>query len=450
VPIKGVLLLVFFAGSLPVCLVRPFYGILLWTVIAFLNPQSSLFYWSVANTFPWAIAVAVPTLIGFALFPKEWKNLKSSKFFFVIVMWVWFTITSFVSTHTPVFVHHAGDTWYRWGYVSKVLLMTMVAAAIINSFERLRILVLVMAGCLGFFVAKSFPFILLTGGSARLYGPEFSMIADNNDFGLALNMTLPLFFYLAQTESRRWVRRLCGVLFVMTIPAIFFTYSRGALTGLIAILGLILLRSRQRLVLFPVIVFGVTVALLFAPAAWKHRMDPTRPDAIDGSARSRLNAWQYSWNLAQDYPVAGGGFGTFTNELFARYAPNIADIHGPHSIYFQVLAEHGFVGLALYLAVISSCFVTVHRLRKRARFYGDKVVLAYTDMFRFSLVGFLTSGLFLGRAYFDYFFSIVACLAVLEKLAQREWAEDAAEASEEMEPEPSGPEVFLPEREAAR
>jgi probable O-glycosylation ligase (exosortase A-associated) len=430
VPIKGILLFAAMLGSLPVCLFRPFYGILVWTVIAFLNPQSSLFYWHAADSFPWAVAVAVPTLIGIVLFEPNWNNLKSSKVTLIAILWIWFTITTFISTHTPVFIHHAGDTWFHWNFVSKVLLFTVVMIVVVDSFERLRILVLVIGGCFGYFVLKSFPFIILTGGAFRLYGPDFSMIADNNDFGLALNMTAPIFFFLAQTESRRWVRWLCGFLFVITIPAVFFTYSRGALTGLIVVSAMMLLRSRQRFLLIPVIGFGILVAILFAPPAWKHRMDPTRPDAVDGSARSRLNAWQYSWNLARDYPVTGGGFATFTTRLFEVYAPSARDIHGPHSIYFQILAEHGFVGVALYLTLIGSCFASAFRLVRRAKFLDDRILLAYTNMLRFSLIGFLTSGIFLGRAYFDYFFSIIACLAVLERLATRVEFEAVVEEEE--------------------
>ena len=32
-------------------------------------------------------------------------------------------------------------------------------------------------------------------------------------------------------------------------------------------------------------------------------------------------------------------------EMFARYAPDPDDVHDAHSIYFEVLGEHGFVGL---------------------------------------------------------------------------------------------------------
>jgi len=150
-------------------------------------------------------------------------------------------------------------------------------------------------------------------------------------------------------------------------------------------------------------------------------MDPGQ--GLDDSARERLNAWTFSWNLAADYPITGGGFATFTPELFARYAPSATDVRGPHSVYFQILGEHGFVGLLLYLTLISSCLMTVRRLATRARYRGDVQIANYAHMFQFSMVGFLVSGLFLGRAYFDYFFSIIACLVILEALAQKEWTQ---------------------------
>ena len=440
-PLRGLFLLTFFVVSIPVCFLRPFYGILLWTVVAFLNPQS--YIWVAAATFPWALAVAVPTLIGFPLFCNGWKNLNSGKVFLIVTLWIWFTITTVLSVTNPVFQHHSTDTWYRWQFVSKVLLMTLVTVAIVDSLPRLRTLLLVIAGCFGFYVLKAFPFMIMTGGQFRLYGPENSMISDNNDFGLALNMTLPLFFFLAQTETKRWVKRLFAFLFLITIPAVFFTYSRGAVLGLVVVMGLMFLQLKRRMVLIPVVGLGVAVALLFAPEAWKERMDPTSDNVVDASARERLNAWAFSWNLASDYPIAGGGFATFTPQLFGEYAPVAIDIHGPHSVYFGLLAEHGFIGLILYLSLVFSCFVSAHRLVKLARFYEDPVVVSYTNMFRFSLLGFLASGTFLGRAYFDYFFTIVACLIVLERVARQKWTRNL-ETENQTAMEADDERIFLP------
>jgi probable O-glycosylation ligase (exosortase A-associated) len=424
-PLRAIFLIAFLVMSLPICFFRPVYGILLWICLAFVNPQS--FSWAF-DAFPWAAAVAVPTILGMLVFDRKFDRFNSAQFWLLVLLWMWFTVTTVVSTNTAEFAHHATDTWDKWKFVSKILVMTACTIPIVSSFQRLRYLLLTIAACFGLYVVKALPFIIMTGGAFRLYGPERSMIADNNDFGLALNMTLPIYFFLAQTESKPWVKRMLGILFLITIPAIFFTYSRGAMIGLAAVLLLMLLRSSRRLALIPVLVLGVVVAVYFAPDAWQERMNPNRPDAVDASARSRLEAWAFARALAADYPITGGGFATFTQELFDRYDVPLREI-GPHSVFFQVLAEHGYVGLALYLSLILSCFVTTRRLRKRARLRGDQDVGRYAQMLEFSLIGFLASGVFLGRAYFDYFFTIVACVIILGRLGkEREAAAAPAES----------------------
>jgi len=127
-----------------------------------------------------------------------------------------------------------------------------------------------------------------------------------------------------------------------------------------------------------------------------------------------------------DYPITGGGFETFTRELFGRYAPDSNDVHGPHSIYFGVLAEHGFVGLAIYMFVLYSCWRRCRRLARTATLYNDQIVFNYAKMFELSLIGFTTSGMFLGRAYFDYWFTILACTLILKRLALAAWREEAS------------------------
>jgi putative inorganic carbon (HCO3(-)) transporter len=413
---RSILLLAFLIPSLPVCFVRPFYGILLWTFIAFTSLQ---WYAYSAHMLPVAMLVAIPTLLGAAIFGRGWRNLLTKECGLLLGLWIWFTITTFVAGGNPVFADHADELWPRWQFVSKIFLMTALAVVVVDSFARLRTLLIVIAGSFAFFVVKALPWLIGTGGADRVYGPENSMIADNNDFGLALNMTLPLFFFLAQSEQRAWVKRLFWCLFLATIPVIFFTYSRGALLGLIAVLGLMLLCLKQRIVLLPVLVVGLLIAALLAPPEWRQRMDPTSRNAMDASAQSRINAWTFCWRLASDYPITGGGFQTFTPRLFERYAPTVLDVHGPHSIYFGILAEHGFVGLLLYLALVGACFASTHRIVKWAKFQGDEIAANYGNMLRFALVGFLTSGLFLGRAYFDYYYTLIACIVVLQAICKR-------------------------------
>jgi probable O-glycosylation ligase (exosortase A-associated) len=312
--------------------------------------------------------------------------------------------------------------------------MTITTICVVDSFDRLRIFLLVIAACLGVFVLKDLPFMIATGGSFRLYGPPQSMIADNNDFGLALNMTLPLFFFLGKTEPNGRIRMFMYFMALITVPAIFFTYSRGALLGLGVVAMILFLRVKKRILLLPVLGLATLAAVVLAPASWQDRMSFFLNGKLDASALSRFNSWTFSWRLASDFPIMGGGFETFTPELFQRYATTATDVHGPHSVYFGVLAEHGFPGLILYLLLVLSCLASLQRVIRSARFRGDQRAIDYADMLRLSIVAFLVSGVFLGRAYFDFYFSIVACVAILSHVCREAWAEnDAVEFDESAE-----------------
>ena len=64
--------------------------------------------------------------------------------------------------------------------------------------------------------------------------------------------------------------------------------------------------------------------------------------------------------------------------------------------------------------------------------YGDEQSATTPTCCRFSLVGFLASGAFLGSTYFDFYFMIVACTAILKRVCYEEWAAgtDSAEDQE--------------------
>lgn len=432
--LRAALLFSVLLPCVPVCFFRPFVGVILWTIISFASPQR--YAWGAAETLPSAELIAVPTILGFLVFSGGWKRLISRESVLIMIFWAWTIVTSINASLNPIFALHADLTWIRFQVVSKILLMTMVTIGIVDSFGRLKTFVITIAACFSFYVVKAIPFMIASAGSYRLHGPPKSAVEDNNDLGLALNMTLPLLLFLAQTETHPRLKRLFWFLFLVLFPGIFCTYSRGALVGLVAVIGLMLIQLKQRAVLIPALLLAIAIAVVFAPQQWKERMNLTNEETtLDKSAMSRINAWTFAWNLVNDYPVAGGGFDTFQRYLFQRYAPDNSDVHGPHSVYFGVLGEHGFVGLGLYLTLVCSCFMSLRRIIKGARARGDDIAEAYAHMFQFSLVAFLTCGLFLGRAYFDYYFTLVACLVILKRACLSAWREGRLVGSQEQESE---------------
>jgi O-antigen ligase len=120
------------------------------------------------------------------------------------------------------------------------------------------------------------------------------------------------------------------------------------------------------------------------------------------------------------YPVTGGGLKTFSPELYQRYTPEL-DFAGPHSIYFQTLGEHGFVGLALFLLLLGTSFYSLQGIRRRARSFPPiQWMIPYSHMLEIGLLAFVISGAFLELANFDLFYQVIASIAILKILGWRE------------------------------
>jgi putative inorganic carbon (HCO3(-)) transporter len=148
---------------------------------------------------------------------------------------------------------------------------------------------------------------------------------------------------------------------------------------------------------------------------------------LDNSAELRLNAWRFAFELAKYYPITGGGLKTFTPELYQRFTPQL-EFAGPHSIYFQTLGEHGFVGLALFLLLLASAFYSLLQIRRRASLLpSTQWIIPYSQMLEIALLAFMISGAFLELANFDLFYQLIAAVAILKILFRRELVKSRAE-----------------------
>jgi len=407
--------------SAPVALVSPYYGILMWTWLAYFNPHR--YTWGMARDFPVAIVIAIPTLLGTIVAAKN-RNIFTREVLILSALWAWFVATTAYVLITPAFAGHAGDAQAQLGEVSKILLMTFLTILLVVSREKLRLLVLVIIASFGVRALVGAVFFITTAGQYKIWGPEGTFLADNNDFALGLNMTIPMFVYFARSEPRRWLRISAHVLLVCVVICVIGTYSRGGLIGLAVVTVALMLKSRRK----AVSVFLVTVAsfclLTFATLQWKERMGDFLHGRLDESAESRLTVWQAGWNLARAYPLTGGGFDVYTDpSAIVRYLPSDrqdTSLHGPHSIYFQMLGEQGFVGLGLFLLLLTACHLRLLKLRRAAVQRKElSWILAYANMFQVALLAYMFNGATLGRAYFDYFFEIVACVVILDLLYRR-------------------------------
>jgi probable O-glycosylation ligase (exosortase A-associated) len=404
-------------GSLPVCFVRPWIGVLVWSWIGYMNPHRLC--WGFARDMPFAEMVAIATLAGYPLCKDRYPLPRRAEVFLLIALWVVFVLSTLFAAIDPA------RAWLQLDKVSKIFLMTFVTLLLFQDERKLRVLIWVIAFSIGFYGFKGGMFALLTGGNYQVLGPDGSFIAGNTDIGLAMDMVLPLLILLRRDTDRRWLRQLLLIMSLCTIAAILSTYSRGAFLGLVAVLGLLLLQSRVHPIAVVVVGVAGLLAVTLMPVKWFARVETIETYRQDQSANARLNSWYVSYHLALDHPVLGAGFRPFSPEIYAHYIPGYVDTgHDAHSIFFQVLAEHGFTGLLLYVALIVTLLTGLWRTRRAARRLGAARIANYAGMLEVSLGAYLVCGTFLSMSYFDLFYHLVAVAVILKMLLAAATVED--------------------------
>jgi len=410
-------------GTLPFILKRPHIGILLWCWLGYMNPHK--LSWGFAHDFPFAQITAIFILIGLLL-SKDPKNIPwtiETRILLAFIIWMFIT---------TIFAFYPSLAWPQWNKVWKIQLMTFVTIILMQEKWRVQAMVWIIALSLGFYGFKGGIFTILTGGAYAVYGPAGTFIYGNNEIGLALIMIIPLIRYLQLTTDQLFIRNGLMVTMWLCVVSVIGTQSRGALVGL-AIMGLFLMqKSRKKFFLILFVVVLIPIIINFMPESWHSRMSTIETYEQDSSAMGRINAWKMAFNLAL-HNIFGGGYESFIYPTFVMYAPNPNNVHDAHSIYFEVLGEHGFIGLTLFPLIGIVTLLSAKKIIKEAKKHEETQWMAdLAAMLQVSLIGYAASGAFLGLAYFDLYYNLVAIVVICKVLLEKQKLENTSMVKQNM------------------
>ena len=404
---RDILLTLTIFGSVPLILVKPHIGVLVFSWISYMSPHRLT--WGFAYNFHFALLIAATTILAWAI-SREPKRLPWNGVTLLLIaftLWVSFT---------TLFALYPDQAYIKWERTAKILLFNgLITLALMGSKERLNALVWVIVLSIGFFGAKGGLFTLLGGGGARVWGPPGSFIQDNNDLGLALVTVIPLMRYLQMSSAHRAVRWGLGGLIALSFIAILGTYSRGAVVGMTVLVLALAVKSRGRLRLAAGVAVILVLGISLMPESWHARMGTIVAEKADASVQARFDAWGFAIELALERPI-GGGFRAFESNV----DPSIGVPRYAHSIYFEVLGEHGFVGLALYLALGIGTFLTGTWILRDVKGRPDLVwTRDLASMLQVSIAAFAVAGVFLGLAFFDLFYHLVVIMVLTSAVVRK-------------------------------
>lgn len=428
---RDVAIILFFVGMAIAAMRRPFYGALIWVLFGLMNPHRLSY--GFAYSLPFALAAVVVTLLSAAVHSRDVRWPRGGPITILLVMVLWMGLTSATSMVPD-------PTWDKYFDVLKVLGMTVVVAMLIRTREEIVGLVVTMTLSIGYFGIKGGIFTIMTGGSFRVWGPPSSLVEGNNELAVALIITIPLMYFLATNAAvvrdfklfAKVPARAIRVFFLLALflcaAAALGSQSRGALLAISAMGAVLWWRSRAKLSIALVVLVAVVVAIPLLPDSWFDRMGTIRSYEEDLSALQRLNAWQTAINIANSR-ITGAGFTTAHPLVFGIYSPRpgMEWIYVAHSIYFQVLGDHGYFGLFLYLTMWVATYWTAGRGIKLARPYPELAWAAsLLDMCRVSMIGFWAGGAFLSLAYWDMPYYLVVLVVVTNLLVRQHVGNKAA------------------------
>lgn len=412
---RDLILTAFVFGSIPFILRNPYYGLLMWVWLGIMNPHRLT--WGFAYSLPFAQVIAICTLVSMLVHTKKLYKFPNDRVAIILVIFLFWLGVS------PLFSFHPENELIFWERAIKVQVMVLATLLIVGNRDQLHKMTWVLALSVGFFGIKGGLFTIATAGQFRVWGPAGSFIADNNHLALATIMTIPLFWYLQSHSKNKWVKRGCILAMLLCAASALGSQSRGALLALSAMGMFLWAKSRHKGLIGVIVLLAIPVVWMVMPESWVERMSTIRTYEQDGSAMGRINAWMMTWNLAMDRIPIGGGFAIYEPDVYLRYAPIPEVILVAHSIYFQILGEHGFMGLTLFLLIFGLSWLNGAWIVKNAK---DKPGLEWARdlaaMCQVSLVGYAVGGAFLSLTYFDLPYYLVATLIILRSVVRQEMA----------------------------
>jgi len=312
---------------------------------------------------PLSMIFGISWLIGYFFIDKSNTGKLPLVFYLTIAFAVWITFTTLTAA-MPV------PAWSKWNWAIQSILITVACPLLIRTRAQIET---------AFIAALSaFSAHVMTGGIKSLLGTagydrlgrlmmSNNWLGETSTLALAAVITIPMTYYVIKHsvifESYRG--RLLFIAFCCyTVFAVECVIGTSARTGVITFGALLLFGVKS--IFRKILVIAGAVGLFYVAQPYLNDKSMSRFSTIatyqtDSSAATRLAVWQWAMRYVEEHPL-GGGFTIFTTSSITYQAADnggrIVSIHetnrAAHSIYFEVLAEQGYPGEFLFLAILVS------------------------------------------------------------------------------------------------
>jgi len=404
---------------------RPFIALGMWIWTALFFPNAWVY--GAASVIRYNLLFTGVCILSYLVLKNKPKFKPGLLGALVLLFFFWTTLST-IGTMAP-----PERSWDIWTRFAKVIALFIFVVLIVEKKRHVDFFLICVVLSVGFYGNLEALKFLASGGGHKIEGLGGHVLGDRNELSVAFVMTLPICYYLLVEYGKRsrliWLA-LLGTMCLL-VAAVIGTQSRGGFIALAGFGAYLWFKSEHKIpvaVLFAVLAFGLAN---FVSDDWMSRMNTIETADEDASFMGRVVAWKLSFILAVKHPILGGGFKSLeyfpvwaelSRDFFAyewfytgSALPNTKFGRAAHSIYFQVLGEHGFVGLFLFLACLGGAFLKARAIARKARqLSAPSWLRTLVTMLQLSIFAFALGGASLSFAYFDLIWAIFGLLIVLD------------------------------------
>ena len=417
-------------GLLPLLLYfmakRPFIGLGMWIWTALFFPNAWVY--GPASNIRYNLLFTGVAMVSYLAMRNKPKFQPGGLGSLVLLFFLWTTLSTMMTLAPP------DISWDYWGRFAKVVVLFVFILLVVEKKLHIDFFLWCVVLSVGFYADLEGLKFLGSGGGHKIEGLTGHVLGDRNELAVAFVMTLPICYYLMGEYGKRsrllWLA-LLGTMCLL-VASVIGTQSRG---GFIAMAGLgayLFIKTDRKIPVLILLVLLTGGLSMVASEEWMSRMNSIESADGDASFMGRVVAWKLSFILAVQNPIFGGGFKALEyfpvwsklSQQFFSYSwfytgdalPNTEIARAAHSVYFQVLGNQGFAGLAIYLACLGGAFrkaVNIaHAVKKQG---GPDWLRSLATMLQLSIFAFALGGAALSFAYFDLIFAIFGLLIVMER-----------------------------------
>ena len=294
-------------------------------------------------------------------------------------------------------------------YIRTNFIMLLVTAGLATRWVHCRAILYAIS--MAAFVNLGTASLLIKSSSDRLALQGTGVISNSNDLAAHMLLVLPVLLFIVLNPRVHITIRLVSIAAIfLGVFQILRTGSRGSFIALGVAFLFALVRGPRglKVAMGTAVPVVLVILILMVPSSTRQRLTSfTTGEATEASVSSESREYLLKQSIIYtvQHPIFGVGPGQFSAYESQR-RKNEALRHAwlqTHNSYTQISCECGIPAFLFYLAAVIGTFRLLGRIRRRAKAYRQKEILAATFCISLGLVGYSSAALFVNFGYFFYF-----------------------------------------------